>query len=174
MNRLILAAIIGIIIGLFLYDWFLVPEVETKTEYITTIETKIDTVYIRDTVKDIRVDQRIIRDTVLINYKPKIRAFKTTYNHLYGNVTFSGEVLGEVLKSNVKSDLRTTQTTNTIIKTKNTTNTIYNKGVYLGGGINSFLDPNISVSYIDKSYSFDYSYTPENNIHAIGIKKKIF
>ena len=169
-----LCFITGTIIGLLLYNWFLVAEVETKIEYITTTETKVDTVYITDTIKDIQVHQKIIRDTILVNYKPKIRAFKTTYNHIYGSVVFSGEVLGEVLKSNVTGSLSIPTITNTITKEKTVTKTVLSKGVYLGSGINSLMQYNIGASYVDNKYLFQYQYQPQINVHQIGIAKKLF
>jgi hypothetical protein len=174
MNRLILAAIIGVIIGLLLYDFFLVPEVITKVNIVETI--KSDTVYVtqRDTIKIRDVKYVYERDTIIENYQPKIRGFKEFYPTMYGDVWVTGQVLGELRYVDISHDFKIPTVTNTITKEKTVTNTVLSKGVYLGGGVNSIMQYNVSASYVDNKYIFQYQYQPQLNVHQIGLAKKIF
>jgi hypothetical protein len=64
--------------------------------------------------------------------------------------------------------------TNTITETKTETIIKKAKGVYLGAGVNSLLDPSVKVSYLDNKYLFQYGYQPVTKIHSLGISKKLF
>ena len=174
MNRLILAAIIGVIIGLLLYDFFLVPEVITKVNIVETI--KSDTVYVtqRDTIKIRDVKYIYERDTIIENYQPKIRGFKEFYPTMYGKIWINGEVLGQLRYVDISHHLEIPMVTNTITKEKTVTNTVLSKGVYLGGGVNSIMQYNVSASYVDNKYLFQYQYQPQLRVHQIGLAKKIF
>jgi hypothetical protein len=173
-NKLILATIIGIIIGLFLYDWFLVPEVSTRVEIVETI--KSDTVYIshRDTIRIRDIKYIYERDTIIENYQPKIRGFKEFYPTMFGDVWINGEVLGQLRYVDISHDLRIPTVTNVIERNKTVTNTVLSKGLYLGGGVNSLLQYNVSASYVDNKYLFQYQYQPQLNVHQIGVAKKLF
>jgi len=174
MNRLILAAIIGVIIGLLLYDFFLVPEVITKVNIVETI--KSDTVYVtqRDTIKIRDVKYVYERDTIIENYQPKIRGFKEFYPTMYGDVWVTGQVIGELRYVDISHDFKIPTVTNTITKEKTVTNTVLSKGIYIGSGVNSLLQYNVSASYVDNSYLFQYQYQPQLKVHQIGLAKKIF
>jgi hypothetical protein len=174
MNKLILAAIIGIIIGLLLYDFFLVPEVITKVNIVETI--KSDTVYVtqRDTIKIRDVKYVYERDTIIENYQPKIRGFKEFYPTMFGDVWVTGQVIGELRYMDVSHDFKIQTVTNTITKEKTVTNTVLSKGIYIGTGINSLMKYNVSASYVDNKYLFQYQYQPQLRVHQIGLAKKIF
>lgn len=145
----IVLVVFGLVLGLFLYDWFLIDKgsmIVTKTESFT------DTLFIevRDTV---RITQKeiiteFLRDTVLIDsYKPKISSFKTVQPFLYGNTTVKGEVLGEVLKMDIANDFKIPSVTNTITNTT----TIIKKpsGLFLTAGANyNNLTPFVGVTFI--------------------------
>lgn len=118
MHRNVLLVIIGIVIGVILYHIFFRPEIKIITETVT----KTDTVYIvhRDTVRLTRtqIKHEYLRDTVLINFEPKINRFKATFPIANGNAYVSGEVLGEVLKMDLNTDLKLPIVTNTITNTR--------------------------------------------------------
>jgi hypothetical protein len=143
---------------------------ETVTKTDTLYVTSIDTVYVPKT----RIKQTILRDTVLIDFKPKISLFKTTIPFEYGNTYLSGEVLGEVLKMTATNDYKLPVVTNTVTETKTETIVVKPKGIYLGAGINSLLQPSGKVAYLDNKYLFEYQYQPLQKVHQIGVSKKLF
>ncbi len=133
------------------------------------VEVK-DTVY----VPKKWIKSQIIRDTVLIDFKPQISHFNTTLPFEYGNTYVSGEVLGEVLKMTATNDYKIPVVTNTITETKTETIVKKAKGIYLGVGVNSLIQPSASVSYLDNKYLFTYQFQPLQKVHQIGVSKKIF
>lgn len=173
-NKVILATIIGIVLGLLLYDFFLVPDVITKVNIVETI--KSDTVYVtqRDTIKIRDIKYVYERDTIIKNYRPKIRGFKEFYPTMYGDIWINGEVLGELRYVDISHNLEIPVVTNVITKEKTLTNTVLSKGIYIGGGINSLLQYNVSASYVDNRYLFQYQYKPQLKVHQIGVAKKLF
>lgn len=173
-QKLTVTFIVGIIIGLLLYEKFLLRDIENKVEYIT--EIKSDTVYtvIRDTVFINKPKYIYERDTIIENYKPKIRGFKETYSTLYGNISIQGEVLGELRYTSLTSDLRVPQITNTITKEKNTTTVIKPSGVFLTGGISSYFVYTIGATYLKDKSLIGYEYQPQLDLHSIKVGFKVF
>jgi len=169
----IISFLIGVILAFVIYPR---PEVETIYKTETKVETDtiysrvVDTIYIPKT----RIKTEVIRDTILINYKPKIRAFQTSFPSDYGSIKVSGEVLGEVLKMTATNDFKIPVVTNTITETKTETKVIKPKGIYLGAGVNSLLQPSAKVSYLDNKYLFEYQFQPLQGVHQIGVSKKLF
>jgi hypothetical protein len=143
-EKYLITLIIGLVIGYFLFGKEAEPIINTITE------TKTDTVFItkKDTIyiKSKEIHHTFLRDTVIIDFDPKINLFTSSKPFLYGNVSVSGEVLGEVLKIDIFTDLKIPQITNTIT----TTNTIMKKpsGFYLTAGINKQLTPNVGLTYV--------------------------
>jgi hypothetical protein len=86
----------------------------------------------------------------------------------------SGEVLGEVLKMTATNDYKLPVVTNTITETKTETIIKKPKGIYLGAGVNSLLQPSASVAYLDNKYLFQYQFQPLQKVHQIGVAKKLF
>ena len=165
--------ILGCIVALMFYpsdehesNFEVITEVETDTIYVTSSNT----VYIPK--KEIKTE--VIRDTVIIDYKPQISSFETTFPFEYGSTKVSGEVLGEVLKMTATNDYKIPVVTNTIKETKTETIIKKPKGIYIGGAVNSILEPSASVSYLDNKYLFSYQYQPFSRTHQIGISKKLF
>lgn len=156
--------------------WFFWPEFETKTEIIEIIKTDTVFVTIRDTVRINRtqIKHEVLRDTVLIDFKPEIKLFTASIPFLYGNTYLTGEVLGEVLKMDVSNDFKIPTVTNTVTITE--TNTIIKKprGLYLGAGVNSQLNPNVTAHYLDNQFIFSYQYYPTIKSHGIGVSKRLF
>jgi hypothetical protein len=72
------------------------------------------------------------------------------------------------------NDFKIPLVTNTITETKTETIVKKPKGIYLGAGVNSLLDPSASVSYLDNKYLFTYQYQPLRKVHQIGVAKKLF
>jgi hypothetical protein len=143
---------------------------ETVTKTDTLFVDKLSTVYIPKTT----IKTEVLRDTILIDFKPQISLFKTTIPFEYGNTYLSGEVLGEVLKMTATNDYKIPVVTNTITETKTETIVVKPKGIYLGAGMNSLMQPNAKVSYLDNKYLFEYQYQPLQKIHQIGVSKKLF
>jgi hypothetical protein len=176
-NQKIQIAILSFLAGVILaFVVFPRPEQETVYKFETKVET--DTIYTRvvDTVyvPKMRIKSQVLRDTILIDFKPNISLFKTSIPSEYGNTHVSGEVLGEVLKMTATNDFKIPVVTNTITETKTETIIKKPKGIYVGASINSLLDPGAKVSYLDNKYLFQYGYQPVTKIHSLGISKKLF
>ena len=169
----ILAFFAGVIITFILY-----PKPEIEEVYRFSTKTETDTVYkeIKDTVyiPKTKIKTEVLRDTILVDYKPTISSFSTTTPFEYGNTYVNGEVLGEVLKMTVTNDFKIPVVTNTITNTETKTIIKKSKGLYLGANINSLLDPGATASYVDNKYIFQYQYQPVTKIHSLGISKKLF
>jgi hypothetical protein len=168
-----LAFMAGVILAFIVY-----PKPEAEEVYRFSTRTEIDTVYkeIRDTVyvPKMWIKTQVLRDTILVDYKPEIKSFSATTPFEYGNTYVNGEVLGDVLKMSVTNDFKIPTVTNTITNTETKTIIKKSKGLYLGASINSMLDPGAKVSYIDNKYLFQYQYQPVTKIHSLGISKKLF
>jgi hypothetical protein len=169
----ILAFTAGVILAFIVYPR---PEQETVYKFETKVET--DTVYkeIKDTVyiSKTKIKTELLRDTILVDYKPIIKSFSATTPFEYGNTYVNGEVLGDVLKMSVTNDFKIPTVTNTITNTETKTIIKKSKGLYLGANINSLLDPGASASYVDDKYIFQYQYQPVTKVHSLGISKKLF
>jgi hypothetical protein len=169
----ILAFIAGVIVAFVVYPR---PEVETVYKFETKVES--DTIYTRvvDTVyvAKNKIKTEFLRDTVLVDFKPQISLFKTSISSEYGSTHVSGEVLGEVLKMTATNDFKIPVVTNTITNTETKTIIQKPKGIYLGAGINSLLQPGAKVAYLDNKYLFEYQYQPVTKVHSLGISKKLF
>jgi hypothetical protein len=169
----IVSFLIGVVLTFVVYprhEQETVYKFETVTKTDTLFVDKVSTVYIPKT----KIKTEVLRDTILIDFKPQISQFKTTLPFEYGNTYLSGEVLGEVLKMTATNDYNIPVVTNTITETKTETIVVKPKGIYLGAGVNSLLKPSASVSYLDNKYLFQYHYQPMEKIHQIGVSKKLF
>jgi len=168
-----IAFLIGVLLAFVIFPR---PEQETvyKFESVTNTDTLIvevkDTVYVPKT----KIKTQVLRDTILIDFKPQISQFNASFPFEYGSTNVSGEVLGEVLKMTATNDYKIPVVTNTITNTETKTIVVKPKGIYLGAGVNSLLQPNAKVSYLDNKYLFQYQYQPMQRIHQIGVSKKLF
>lgn len=163
----------GMVVGFILF-----PKKELETIYKTKVERLTDTLYITATdtiyITKTKIKKEVLRDTLLVDYKPQISRFETSFPFEHGNTKVSGEVLGEVLKMTAINDYKFPIVTNTITETKTETILVKPKGIYFGAGINSLLQPSAKVAYLDNKYSFEYQYQPMQRVHQIGVSKKIF
>jgi len=165
--------LLGVILAFIVYPK---PEQETfyKVETVTKTDTLIvelkDTIYIPKT----KIKTEFLRDTILIDFKPQISHFETSFPFDYGSTKVSGEVLGEVLKMTATNDYNIPVVTNTIIETKTETIVKKPKGIYLGGRINSLMQPSGKIAYLDNRYLFTYQFQPIQRVHQIGVAKKLF
>ena len=170
-------ATISFIVGVIL-AFVVFPRPDMETVYKTKIERLTDTLYITSSdtiyIPKTKIKTQILRDTVLIDFKPKISLFETTFPFEYGSTKVGGEVLGEVLKMTAINDYKLPVVTNTITETKTETIIKKSKGLYLGASINSLLDPGATASYVDNKYVFQYQYQPVTKIHTLGVSKKLF
>jgi hypothetical protein len=169
----ILSFFAGVILAFIFY-----PKPEAEEVYRFSTKTETDTVYkeIKDTVyiPKTKIKTEVLRDTILVDYKPTINSFSTTTPFEYGNTYVNGEVLGEVLKMSVTNDFKIPVVTNTITNTETKTIIKKSKGIYLGASISSLLQPGATASYVDDKYIFQYQYQPMTKIHTLGISKKLF
>ena len=165
--------LIGAIVAIILF-----PKREIETVYKTTTRIEKDTIYVASTdtiyIPKTKIKTQVLRDTILLDSKPKISLFQTTFPFEYGSTKVSGEVLGEVLKMTAINDYTIPVVTNTITETKTETIIKKSKGIYLGAGVNSLLKPSAKVSYLDNKYLFEYQYSPMDGVHHVGVSKKIF
>ena len=165
--------LIGAIVAIILF-----PKREIETVYKTTTRIEKDTIYVASTdtiyIPKTMIKTKVLRDTVLLDSKPKISLFQTTFPFEYGSTHVSGEVLGEVLKMTAINDYTIPVVTNTITETKIEKVIVKPKGVYLGAGINSLMKPSGKVSYLDNKYLFEYQYSPMDGVHHVGVSKKLF
>ena len=163
----------GVILAVILF-----PKKEIETVYKTETRVKIDTIYSRsiDTVfiDQTKIKTQVVRDTVLVNYRPKISLFNASFPSTYGNTKVSGEVLGEVLKMTAVNDYSIPVVTKNVTVDKTETVVVKPKGIYLGGSINSLLQPGVKLSYLDNKYLFSYQIEPFEKRHSLSISKKLF
>lgn len=169
----IAAFLAGVILAIILF-----PKREIETVYKTKIERKTDTLYVTFTdtvyVPKTRIKTKVLRDTVLMDFKPKISSFTTSFPFEYGSTKVSGEVLGEVLKMTAINDYKLPVVTNTVTETKTERIVVKPKGVYLGASINNLMQPGAKVTYLDNKYIFEYQFQPLQGVHQIGVSKKLF
>ena len=169
----ILSFLAGAILTVLFY-----PKAETETKYEFTSKVETDTIYshVVDTVyiPKTKIKTEVLRDTILIDFKPQISRFETSFPFEHGSTKVSGEVLGEVLKMTATSDYTIPVVTNTITNTETKTIVQKAKGLYLGASVNSDLHLGGKVSYLDNKYLFSYQYQPMQKIHQLSISKKIF
>lgn len=172
-----LIAVVSFIAGLIL-AFIVYPKPEAETFYRTSTITKSDTIFInrRDTVyvAKTRIKTQVLRDTIVIDYKPKISAFKASFPFEHGSTHVSGEVLGEVLKMTAINDFKIPVVNTTVTETKTETIVKKPKGIYLGASVTSLLEPGIKASYLDNKYLFEYQFQPVTKIHALSVSKKLF
>jgi hypothetical protein len=168
-----LAFFAGVLVA---YIFFPKTESETVYKFETVTETDTLIVEVKDTVyvPKTKIKTEFLRDTVLIDFKPQISHFRTTFPSDYGNTYINGEVIGEVLKMTATNDFKIPVVTNTITNTETKTIIQKPKGIYMGGGVNSLIQPSASVSYLDNKYLFTYQFEPLQKVHQIGVSKKIF
>jgi hypothetical protein len=170
-------AIIAFLIGVVL-TFIIFPKPEQETVYKFQTVTKTDTLFVTytDTVylPKTRIKTQVLRDTILIDFKPKISQFNASFPFEHGSTSVSGEVLGEVLKISATNDYKIPVVTNTITNTETKTIIQKPKGIYLGASVNSLLKPSAKVSYLDNKYLFSYQYQPLEKLHTLSVSQKIF
>jgi hypothetical protein len=169
----ILAFLGGVILTFVVYprhEQETVYKFKTVTKTDTLFVDKLETVYIPQT----KIKTEVVRDTILIHFKPQISQFTASFPFEHGSTSISGEVLGEVLKMTATNDFKIPVVTNTITNTETKTIVQKPKGIYLGGGVNSLLQPSASIAYLDNKYLFQYQFQPLQKVHQIGVAKKLF
>jgi hypothetical protein len=175
----VVAFLIGIFAGALIYDWFLLPEVETSTKETTTQTTTTEYKDLKETIdlsnwenivdslkselkrKPKVIIHEVLRDTIIEGYKPKIQAFRAVFPTSIGNAYLSGEVLGQVMKTSLSTDYKIPVITNTIINEKTTTRTIVQKGIFVGGGFSNQMDYQLGAAYLGNGFMVNVDYTPK-------------
>lgn len=169
------------IYGLLFYHLFLGKRTVTVVEEKETIVKETDTLYVelpKDTIfipLD-NIKQVVIRDTVIVDYKPLVRAYFATYENLYGNLKIHGDVLGELMSMEFVPDFRFPVVTNTVTKTR----TVVERrkgGLYLGTSITigGFTQNYASTeaTYVSDKNLVGYSYNVAG-IHTIRYGRRFF
>lgn len=171
--KVIVSIVLGIVIGVILYDRFFVPELQTKIVIQETFKT--DTVYrvIRDTVKITNVKYIYQRDTIIENYIPKIRGFKETFITKHGNAYLTGEVLGDLRYAIFTTDFKYPFVTNTVSTEKTSKIIIKPTGLFLTGGINNKFSYSIGTTYLKNNSLISYQYNINQKTHSLKVGFKI-
>jgi len=168
-----LSFMIGVVLAFIVF-----PKPKYEEVYKFTTKVKTDTIYSREIdtiyVAKNKIKTEVLRDTILIDFKPQISLFESTFPFEYGSTKVSGEVLGEVLKMTATSDYNIPVVTNTITNTETRTIVQKPKGIYLGGVVSSKMELGAKVAYLDNKYLFEYQYQPFQKVHQIGVSKKLF
>lgn len=145
--KYVISILVGIVLGLLVSKSL---SKEPIPKIVTKLEFQSDTVYVRklDTVYIVKTDikQVVVRDTILTSYTPEIRAYKAMFPLYNGNISVSGEVLGEVLKMDISNDFKIPTVTNTIKET--TTITKRPAGLFVTAGIDSNLTPYVGGVFV--------------------------
>jgi len=187
----------GVLIGMFIYDRFLVPEHETTyKETIVTDTTfkhykerylvdSIKSKSLSDSVEFFRKKYKgiltknniiIVHDSVFIDkpFLAPLRRFNGQRSFLYGNTYFNATVAGELLDMEITNDFEIPVVTNTI--TKETKSVIKPSGLYitLGFGVNQQLSTLIGATYLKDKSMISYSYDLRLKSHQAGIGFKVF
>ena len=168
-----LSFMIGVVLAFVVF-----PKPKYEEVYKFTTKVKTDTIYSREIdtiyVAKNKIKTEVLRDTILIDFKPQISLFESTFPFEHGSTKVSGEVLGEVLKMTATSDYNIPVVTNTITNTETRTIIKKPKGIYLGGVVSSKMELGAKVAYLDNKYLFEYQYQPMQKVHQIGVSKKLF
>jgi hypothetical protein len=135
----------------------------------------------------VRKDTTIIhyRDSLrlrVINIQPSpeperydsVRTYMGSDPHLYGRINWTAKTGGYLheLKINPVLDIPIQTITHTIEKEK--TVVIRPKGIYAMGGINSQFSPHLGAAYLHDRSMINYTYTPSQNLHQIGVGFRLF
>lgn len=177
---LVVAFLLGALLGMYAYDRILAPEASTKT--ITEVKTEYVPVEIPVVQKEyieVPVPKPIyLRDTIIKEVTYPINKYRGAERLYNGNLHYEIDVAGELLSYKFRPDFKinTLVPVNTITHT--TTNTYYKTGWYVGGGAEVGLigiEPFVSVSVITKKgWQLDYGYKPTTSSHLVGVKRRIF
>lgn len=150
-----------VILGLVMYLWFFSPE----PQVITTVETKIDTVYQRDTITEIRykLKYKTIVDTAWKEKDVDTAAILQAYfdknyfaDTLVNDSALFVEVKDTVTQNKIYSrDFSIIRNYPTITKETVITKTVEMDGLYMGG-------------YIGTDYGVQLQYKYKKNLIGVG------
>jgi len=194
---LIIAALIGFLVGVLVYGIFFVPEIETS--YRETIVT--DTTYkhykeryLIDSIKSKSLSDSLgfykkkyrgilskkniilVPDSVFVNepFLAPLQRSTGQRSFLYGNTYFDAVVAGELLEMSITNDFKIPQITNTI--TKETRTVIKPSGLYGTVGFrvgDTQLSTLIGATYLKDRSLISYSYDLRLKSHQAGVGFKI-
>lgn len=191
MDNRITFGLIGIAVGVFLLYWLFWPEVEVEyiiqkeyidtsyvdhSEVVTFDSTIVDT--LGDSIeyyKNMYKKELSAKGITIIEdgpYSVPLQRFKGFEPTLYGNISYSALVAGELLEMKIRQDLKLPTVTHRIEKKSRTV--VHPKGLYLGAGINTRLSYNLSADYVNRDFLIGYYYDPALKNHGIRVAKKIF
>ncbi|HCX75309.1 MAG TPA: hypothetical protein DHU93_07725 [Algoriphagus sp.] len=180
--------LLGVYIGVRLFT----PEVVTETT-VTTKETS-DTTY-RD--YDVTFSEKATQRKPIkpITVKPKTkespepekydstRSYSGTYHFDYGKFDWQINTGGILEGYEFKPSFSIPTVTHTKEKTITQTRTIIQKGIFVGGGVDSQRDFNVGATYLRKNFLIEYNFHPAQGfgtvsepipVHQVGFKYKLF
>lgn len=175
LNKSILFGLIGIIIGLFIYDRFLVPDTETSVEYRETIKT--DTLWLPSIPELIFIRSPkplYLRDTIINEVTYPLNSYSGLENTLYGQIKWDAETSGFLNKLNLRPEFKLPVVTTTLTKEKTSTIVIQPSGLFLVGGVNSNFSYSVGATYLKNKSLVGYEYQPQVNIHSLRVGFKVF
>jgi len=188
----------GILIGMFIYDRFLVPEHETTYKETIVTDTTFKHYkekYLVDSIKSKSLSDSveffkkkykgiltknniiIVHDSVFIDkpFLAPLRRFNGQRSFLYGDTYFNATVAGELLDMEITNDFEIPVVTNTI--TKETRTIIKPSGLYMTVGFRSGesnFSTLIGATYLKDKSMVSYSYDLKLKSHQAGIGFKVF
>lgn len=185
---ILIILLIGAYIGAKLFS----PEVVTKTtiEETTTIDTtkvEIDTTFsekatIRKPIKPIEIKPKTEESPEPEKYD-STRTYSGTHYFDYGKFDWKINTGGILDSYEFRPQIEVPTVTITKEKTVTQTRTIIQKGLFLGGGLNSQVQYHIGATYLGNKWMIEYNYSPAMRygainqpipVHQVGFKYKIF
>ena len=164
----------------------------------TEVSIKVDTLIVRDTVREVKLDtfyqekivylEKIVPADPVIVYLPAIGDTIKYYSGVAEDstisITYNATVIGSLEELNLgyqykKPTLIEKTITETVNKTETITKTVYKGGFYFGGGSRfqsgKSLIPTANAGYLTKKgWYIGYTYEPTLNSHTLNINKRLF
>lgn len=191
MDNRIKFGLIGMAIGAFLLFVLFWPEVEVEyiiqkeyidTSYVnhservefdsSTVEALSDSIEHYKKLYEKELSDRGITIIPEGPYSAPLRRFKGREPTLYGDIGYSALVVGDLLNMSITQNLELPVVTHRIEREIKTV--VHTKGLFVGAGINTNLNYQLSADYVNRDFLAGYYYDPVYKTHGIRIAKKIF
>lgn len=176
-TKAVVFVIIGMLIGLFVYDSFFVPEITTK------VETKVRTEYIPVTIpvkmddfKTIYLPKPVfIRDTVIKEIAYPINKYTGVDRSFLGNLHYEITTAGELIDFKFKPDFKIeTSIPQTTITTDRTTTVVKNRSLYATGSFDQINTFGVGATYLSNKFLLGYSYYPTTKVSQLKMGYRLF
>lgn len=184
--------LIILLIGSYIGVKVFTPEVVEKTtvsikDTTDTTYQQIDTVFAQKATPRKRIKPIIVKPKTEESPEPEkydsTRSYKGTYHFDYGKFDWKIDTGGILDSYEFKPSFSIPTVTNTREKTITQTRTIIQKGIFVGGGIDSQRDFHVGATYLGKNFLIEYNFNPAQGfgtapepipVHQIGFKYKLF